>query len=405
MKIGILGCGPAGLSAALMLQNDGHDVFLFEQFDTPQVVGSGLMMQPTGLAVLETLGLAEPLKRLAHRIDVMEGHLSSNQRCVLSVNFTTRLEHQKPYGIHRGALFKLLYDEVIARAVPIRTSFLADGLRQTSEGVRVTSKNGEDSAPFDFVIDATGRHSRLLQYAIKPSKALELPYGALWASIPAPEGFATPPHHLSQIYEGARVMIGVLPLGRRYEGDSEQVCFFWNFKPADYAHWKAQGMDAWKAEVLRHWPFVAPLLDQLNVAEDLVLARYGHHTLPKPFGERVVFIGDAAHATSPQLGQGANMALLDAYALALSLRQHQDIAKAFECYAKLRGGHVRLYQAMSRVFTPFYQSDSRVLPVVRDAIFPLVYRLPGAQMALTAMVGGAYGWPLQKLGLRTGSMG
>ncbi len=77
-------------------------------------------------------------------------------------------------------------------------------------------------------------------------------------------------------------------------------------------------------------------------------------------------IGDSAHATSPQLGQGANMALLDALALTVALRDATDLPHAMQRYATMRRWHVRLFQWSSAVFTPFYQSDSRLLPLLRD---------------------------------------
>lgn len=57
--IAIAGCGPAGLAAALLLHRDGHRVTLFERFDASRPVGSGLLIQPTGFAVLAQLGLAD----------------------------------------------------------------------------------------------------------------------------------------------------------------------------------------------------------------------------------------------------------------------------------------------------------------------------------------------------------
>jgi salicylate hydroxylase len=65
LDIAIAGCGPAGLAAAPALARSGHRVRLFDQFDEPRPVGSGLMMQPAGLAVLDWLGLGEALRRLA----------------------------------------------------------------------------------------------------------------------------------------------------------------------------------------------------------------------------------------------------------------------------------------------------------------------------------------------------
>ncbi len=72
LHIAIAGCGPAGLATALLLHRDGHHVTLFERFDTPRAVGSGLMIQPTGFAVLRELGLADAL------LDCPEGALSDH---------------------------------------------------------------------------------------------------------------------------------------------------------------------------------------------------------------------------------------------------------------------------------------------------------------------------------------
>ena len=59
MKIAICGCGIGGLSAAILAHRHGFDVTVFVQFDTPAPVGSGLVIQPVGLRVLEQLGAAD----------------------------------------------------------------------------------------------------------------------------------------------------------------------------------------------------------------------------------------------------------------------------------------------------------------------------------------------------------
>lgn len=59
--IAIAGCGPAGLAAALFLIRQGHRITLVERFTAPKPVGSGLLLQPSGLAVLDALGLNDPI--------------------------------------------------------------------------------------------------------------------------------------------------------------------------------------------------------------------------------------------------------------------------------------------------------------------------------------------------------
>ena len=61
LDIAIAGAGPAGLATALLLAAAGHRVTVFERFDEPKPVGSGLILQPTGLSVLADLGLLDDI--------------------------------------------------------------------------------------------------------------------------------------------------------------------------------------------------------------------------------------------------------------------------------------------------------------------------------------------------------
>jgi 2-polyprenyl-6-methoxyphenol hydroxylase-like FAD-dependent oxidoreductase len=140
--------------------------------------------------------------------------------------------------------------------------------------------------------------------------------------------------------------------------------------------------------VLQLWPRAAPFVEPIADIDQLVFAQYDHFTARTPYSDRLVHIGDAARATSPQLGQGANMALLDALALARALSTHPPLAHALASYARMRYWHVRLFQWASSVFTPFYQSDSRVLPIVRDWFAAPLSRLPIADAILARLVSG-----------------
>ena len=80
--------------------------------------------------------------------------------------------------------------------------------------------------------------------------------------------------------------------------------------------------------------------------------------------------------TSPQLGQGANLALIDAAVLADCLREEPSLAAALAAYAEQRRAHTRFYSYASRWLTPFFQSDSRVAALVRDLTFPIAGKVP-----------------------------
>jgi 2-polyprenyl-6-methoxyphenol hydroxylase-like FAD-dependent oxidoreductase len=168
-------------------------------------------------------------------------------------------------------------------------------------------------------------------------------------------------------------------------GGPAMAAVFWSLPVAALADWPHRDIAAWKAEVTTIWPEMAPFLQTIRSTADMTPARYSHGTLRRPYGHRLIHIGDAAHRASPQLGQGANMALLDALALSHALATGEDPGPI---YARLRRWHVRLYQAMSAAFTPQYQSDSRWLPVLRDRILMPVSRLPPVPRILTRLVAG-----------------
>ncbi|MGA9583151.1 MAG: FAD-dependent monooxygenase, partial [Allosphingosinicella sp.] len=223
-------------------------------------------------------------------------------------------------------------------------------------------------------------------------------YGALWASLDWVDGFDETA--LEQRYRAASVMAGVLPVGLALAGGRRQAAFFWSLRCDRLAEWRAGGLEKWKGEVRSLWPATAPLLDQIHGPDRLTFARYAHRTLSRPAEPGLVHLGDSWHSTSPQLGQGANMALLDAWALAAALREETGLEAALGRAVALRRSHVRLYQALSILFTPAYQSDSRTLPWIRDRLVPPFGRLWPATRIQAEMVAGTFGGPLEKLGLR-----
>lgn len=391
-SIAVAGCGVGGLAAALLLARAGEGVVLFERFDIPQPIGSGLMIQPTGLAVLAQMGLAEQVRREGARIDRLYGMAGS--RVVLDVGYAAMSQGERfGIGIHRASLFAALHDAVIAHGIDIRTGHTIVGSQQVSGGRYLCFANGKVSEQFDLVVDGLGTRS-----ALAPAAGHELAYGALWASLDWPMDGSLDPHTLSQRYRRSSTMAGVLPLGIG-RGSHPRAAFFWSLKSADLPLWQETGLAVWKQKVLSLWPECAPFLDQIIDRDQLTFARYAHRTLASPVEDRLIHIGDAWHSASPQLGQGANMALLDAWALATALSRHDDLQQALNKAIALRRRHVTLYQWLTWLFTPVYQSDSRVLPFVRDRLVGPISKLWPATAIQAAMVSGLIGDPLGKLGL------
>jgi 2-polyprenyl-6-methoxyphenol hydroxylase-like FAD-dependent oxidoreductase len=383
--IAVAGCGVAGLAVALLLHRDGHRVTLFERFAAPRPVGSGLLIQPTGRAILRTLGLEAALLARGARVDRLIGQ--ADGRVVLDVRYAALRGGQHAVGIHRAALFDILHDAVRADGIVVETGRTVIG----QERARLRFDRG-GAGPFDLIVDAMGARSPLA-----PDGGRALDYGALWADLDWAGDFA--PDALAQRYRRASQMAGILPIGTPRAGAGPHAALFWSLRADALADWRAAGLAAWKRSVLALWPATAPLLDQIDDADRLTFARYAHRTLRQPVAAGLIHIGDAWHCTSPQLGQGANMALLDAYALALGLRRGRTIADGLAETVRLRRDQIGLYQALSRLLTPLYQSDGVAIPWLRDRVMGPVSKCWPLTIAQAALVGGMVGSPLSRLGL------
>ena len=362
MKIAIAGAGIGGLAAAILLRRQGADVTLFDQFAQPEPVGSGLVIQPVGQAVLRACGVLDAVVATGNRVHRMLGHEAESGRRVLDVWYDRHHGQRAGLALHRNALFAALWDGAVDAGVALRLGAAVSG---ADAGV-VELKDGARADEFDLIVDALGAKSPLT-----PMRAKELPYGALWANVTWPAGTDLPMDELRQKYRKASNMLGVLPIGTPPGASAPMAAIFWSLPRDGHAAWRDAGLQAWRAQAEALWPAFAPFVAQITKPDQMTMARYAHGTLEIPYGRGVVHIGDAAHRASPQLGQGANMALLDAYALARALEVNGP-QSALPVYAKARRWHVRAYQGMSWAFTPQYQSDSRWLPVMRDKVlFPL----------------------------------
>ncbi|MEP1962164.1 FAD-dependent oxidoreductase [Tateyamaria sp.] len=378
MKIAIAGAGIGGLATAILLRQNGAEVTLFDQFLAPEPVGSGLVIQPVGQAVLKVCGVLDETIATGNLVHRMLGHEGDSGRRVLDVWYDRANGQRKGLALHRNALFQALWDSAIASGTKVRTGA---EVTQAHAGV-LTLADGTTTEPFDLIVDALGAHSPL-----SPMSAKDLPYGALWANVDWPETSELPKDELRQTYRKASNMVGVLPIGTPPGQDKPMAAIFWSLPQGRYDAWRKGGLAVWQDQAATLWPAFADFAAQITDPDQLTMARYAHGTLATPYADRITHIGDAAHRASPQLGQGANMALLDAYALARALKAH-PVAQALPAYAKARRWHVRTYQAMSWAFTPQYQSDSRWLPVLRDRLLFPASMIPPVPRLLTSLVCG-----------------
>ncbi len=380
--IAIVGYGTAGQALAVLLTRDGHRVQVFEQAAQPGPVGAGFLLQPSGLQVLWQMQLLPQV--LAHGAVVRRLYGDTPcGRAVMDMRYAGLDARLYGVGMQRGALFTLLDEAWQARNalhVDSRIVAIDDGLQ------RVQDRHGRWHGPFDLVIATDGSASSLRAQVCGTRLDRPYPWGALWCLLPAGDwAFAS---ELRQRYVAARKMIGLLPVGTRPGDHEPRLSFFWSLPRDGFDAWEQAGLEPWLEEIEQMWPQARQRLQGITASVQLARASYRDAVLDRWYRGRLVLAGDAAHSMSPQLGQGVNMALLDAMALRDALRSEASTEAALARYQAQRKAHVRLYQFWSRWLTPVFQSDRDWIACSRDLLFKPMARMPGGRGHMLRVLSG-----------------
>lgn len=386
MHIAIAGCGPAGLASALFLKRYGHVVTVFDQFDAPRPMGSGLLIQPSGQQVLAELGLLDKIRALAAPVTNLSGVNVQNGKRALDMEYRHLGQGVCALGIHRASLFETLFDAVKAAGIDVEAGCRLVPTDVRSNYVEPQFENRRSMGRFDLLIDATGAHGPLAQ-----GNLTQLPFAALWTTVDRPTNSEIGARALDQRYWAASKMAGIMPVGVNPATGNAGAALFWSIKPGDFPALLDRGMAAWRAEFLALWPEAEAFASQIRSMDDFTLAIYTHRTGVPSTYQRIFHIGDSWHCTSPQLGQGANMALIDAAAIAEAIGGSDDPDTISSNYRYLRSDHVKLYQMLSYVFTPMYQSESALLPVLRDLVIHHLAKKPVIRSLIAQVVSGNLG--------------
>lgn len=381
-RIGVVGFGIAGAATATLLARSGHSVTLLER--APQVgpIGAGLLLQPSGQAVLNRMGLLDRVIAGAAPIDELHA-VRRDGRALIRLPYGEFEKGCRAYGVHRGVLFSALHQAVDAESIVVRLACEVTRHVVHGEHVVLFDKTGGEHGPFDFVIAADGSRSALRKVSGLPCRVMTYNHGALWATGPC----AAIRDKLYQVCQGTRYLLGILPIG---EGRGS---LYWGVPCREIDAVMDRGLVKLKDELVAFCPESREILESIADLRQLVFTTYRHVWMPRWYNRHMLFLGDSAHAMSPHLGQGGSIALLDAWTLADCINRSPDHFSAFRLFRRQRAAHVRYYSAITFILSPFFQGDGRLKAAWRDFALPIMPRLPWVrgQMVMT-MCGWKNGW-------------
>ena len=389
LRIAVVGCGSAGPAAATLLQRQGHRVTLFERAPECRAVGAGFLLQPSGMGVLEELGILEPVLALGARVERLHV-VNRGGDDVLDLRYAELSKDLHGVGLHRPVLLHFLMRAMADAGVNVKWGRAITDARKENGKWSLSFADGTQEADFDLLVAADGARSILRGKLGFRGIDRGYPWGAHWF-IGENRG-AFPESELFQIVHGTRRLLGFLATGTELGGGEPLVSLFWSIRLMEDTAIRSRSLQEWKSGILAVSPRAQPLLDQIRDWSQVLTARYGDVGLSRWHRDGVVLLGDAGHAMSPQLGQGVNLALADASCLARCIARY-PLQAALACYSRERKLALAYYRFASRQLTPWFQSDHEWLTPLRSVFFGITRHLSPARKFMTRTMAGLVGYP------------
>ena len=349
MRILIVGGGIGGVTAALCLAKDGHEVEVFEQDSEYAELGAGIQLSPNCTRVLHYLGLGNALRNSGFQPEGVEFRNWKSGKTIASsaLGETVVAKFGFPYyHIHRGDLIHLLVREASRQgSIRLHTDSKVDGFAEACSSIQV-SVNGSTHEG-DLLIGADGIHSIIrsnLWGDETPSFTGNVAWRGLVRAAELPPGMVRP---MATVWLGPR-----RHFVHYYIKDRELVnCVCVVEKNGwEVESWTELGeQDELKAD-FNGWNDEVQTL--INLVDRNSLYKWALHDRDpmNNWGKgRVTLLGDACHPTLPFMAQGAAMSIEDGVVLAGCLRQTQDVPVALKNYEDLRRDRTAIIQKGSRM--------------------------------------------------------
>ena len=362
-RIGIIGAGPAGLTAGIIFKQAGYDVKIFDKAPEIVALGGGIILSAPVLIMLREIGI---------KIDDIYAAGDSEFRRAdgrLRVHMSLKPELQKKTGTkgwQAGMMRSNLYQRFLDKVKPMNilvpnhefVSYIDNDDSVTLNFV------GQESEEVDFLLGADGIHSRVRRqlWGAEENKKLRIVVYLAWS-----EPLTFKPEKLG-IYHDKHYQTGWAPCihqGRR-------VVEWWHVQRHEEGEMPMKNPLPIIAKRVNSWAKPIPEIVNATKPENIFpWIPEGLRPLKKWSKGRITIAGDAAHPTSPYSAYGAGMAIEDSYYLAnylikADLTNNNEISEALDIYEKLRIDYTNEFVEMAKKMGYVFHTSSAIGRTIRD---------------------------------------
>lgn len=333
-RVLIIGGGIGGLTAYTALRRQGYAVRVVERAPAFEPVGAGIAMGFNAMKVFRALGLADAIAGRGHPCGLSQV-TDEHGRVLTSIDISALSEELGDFIlIHRAKLHEALLTEVDDNDVVLGTT--PESIEQNDDGVDITLSNG-DQERFDLVVGADGLRSQVREMVFGD---IPLRYSGYtcWRFVVSGD-FGKP--MLTEMWGRGR-RFGVVPIGA-----NEVYCYTTLNAPHASEAMRDISLEDYKKLFADFGGRVPAILDVLTDRNQLIWNDLEEIHVPRWVDGRVVLLGDAAHGMTPNMGQGAAMAIEDAAALGAELAAPEDWAAGLARYEEARKARAGAIQRQS----------------------------------------------------------
>ena len=326
LNILVIGGGIGGLTSAIALRRAHHRVTVIEKDPKWSVYGVGIIQQSNVIRAMAHLELVDDYMAAGVAFDRVAVHAPDGT--VVAEPRMPRLVDGYPasMGISRPALHDILGKRTISYGADVRLGVVAESLRDDGSQVHVDFSDGK-SESFDVVIGADGVYSQTRKMIMPDVGEPEFTGQSVWRyNFPRP-----PDLDALHAYNGP-TGVGLVPISKEL-----MYMYVTTPEPGKPRYPEDELAAAMRSKLDHAAPSIRALADQITNNEEVVYRPLEQLMLEGPWNVgRVVLLGDAVHATTPHLGQGAGLAIEDSIVLAEELSRRETPEEAFVAFRERR---------------------------------------------------------------------